>query len=494
VKTWAKETVPSAFCEFHTLRAAREACRLQSRQAMVILDGNVLVMCVPTAVTDFAGYARVVGGFVRAALEAADHVVCVWDEPALVTRAKLDEQRRRDMQRRRHTPTMSSDLEESQAPQSDTYGQDVVERCNPHILMRCREARQRFYDALCKRVMAECVAASTFHGKTLTFDGIDDRGADRPFGEARAPGMFSSSDRVQFLLERSGEDSRVGEGDTKITDLEVEVQQLRNTGVFFQDVEVVLISTIDTDSIAIELMHQAAKNEAVRADREGLNDTDESARGLKSLLCFRELRKDSEASRAVYSCIDMELFELGVMRRVFGNRHVENAHLRPHACALLVAGWTLCGCDFLQLKGMRSDVVFTAVCDIAQRSTRSLNTMEYVFALNRHSDTETLLEARREVLTLLRRMVCRSVDALEKLPRMAQAANKAREFDDNDLAKAAWVVTYWTGFELRDLDQWGFGEPLSVAKRARVCSDSACVDPVCGAKTDGTRPVKRMAT
>ena len=31
---------------------------------------------------------------VRAALEAADHVVCVWDEPALVTRAKLDEQRR----------------------------------------------------------------------------------------------------------------------------------------------------------------------------------------------------------------------------------------------------------------------------------------------------------------------------------------------------------------------------------------------------------------
>jgi hypothetical protein len=332
--------------------------------------------------------------------------------------------------------------------------------------------------------------SADFGGKTLTFDGIDERGADRPADAPRKAGMFSSSDRVAALLERGAGSSPIGEGDVKITDLECEVQNLRNTGAFFVDVEAVLISTVDTDSIGIELIYQAAKNEAVREARE---EKDEALRTMKSLLCFREKREgpSEKGTTTVYNCVDLEVFEQGVVRRVFGNRFQANEHLRKHACALLVAGWTLCGCDFVELKGMRSDVVFQAVCDIVQRSPKALRGMQHVFSLGRDSDTQALLEARAEIVGVLRRLVTKAVDQLERLPRMARAANSARNFDDNDLAKAAWVTIYWSGYELVELNTWGFGERLALSKRGREAEACACGSNAC--RGCPPPPSKRLA-
>ena len=416
---------------------------------------------VPTAVDDFDGYVRVFGGFVNAGLAAANTVFVVFDEPKHVTRAKLDEQRRRDLARSKNAITMSADLAQQFAPTSDEYGLDVIDNCNPHELLANRAARGRFCDALCKKVMLTLMAKKENAGKTLTFDGIDERGASRPAGVKRDPGIFSTSDHIEDLFTRGPGEQPIGEGDLKFTWLESEIQALRNDGKMFKGIEIIFCSTIDTDSIAIELMHESCKQEAAAASKEqGV----ETGRHIKSVLCFRETtgkRKGAvEAPVTLYACLDLELLHTEVMTSLFGKQeYTAHRHLHRSAMALLAAGWALCGCDFLKLAGLRSDAVWSAATAMAHEERSTLARIGHLLDVGSRSTAAEVDEARREAAVAISRLVELASDHLSNMPRMARACASARLADSNDYFRAAWTTLYWSGFEIKQLEEWGFAAP-----------------------------------
>jgi hypothetical protein len=461
IKKFVKTTFPDALRDFASIEYAVKATGHRPDQAVVLLDGNVMVNQIPMAVVDFEGYVRVFSGFISQGLAAADHVFVVWDEPNHVPRAKFDEQRRRDLARAKTVITVSEDLQKDYAPMDDDYGMETIGKCNPHDLMANRKARPRFYDAICKRAMTELMSRSGNEGKTLTYDGIDQRGGSRPTEEERSAGMYSSCDKIETLMTRGEGSAPIGEGDLKLTDIEAEIQFYRNEGKLFKGVEIIFVCTIDTDSIAIELMHQSSKNEAAAASKE---EGCETGKPIKSVLCFRETtgkRKDSDTPpQTLYACLDLEILHAKMMESLFGDDPARpKNHLHRGAMALLAAGWCLCGCDFCALKGMRSDAVWAAMQQVAKEEPRFLSKMSHVWELTRRSTDAEVAEARNDLCDAIDRLVNVAVCKLSETPRMSRATASAKLADRNDSAKAAWVILYWGGLERKDLDDWGFVVP-----------------------------------
>lgn len=466
VKTFVKQTFPNCLRDFPTLASCVQATGHQTKQVVAILDGNVLVNQLPMSVTTFDGYVSVFSGFLRQAFQAADAVFVVWDEPCLVTKAKLEEQRKRDQARKKSVPMMSADLAATLAPDTDSYGIDVIESCNPHDLLANRAARPRFWDALCKRSMC-MMSERPMAGKVLLFDGIDCRGADRPHTEKREPGMFSNDDKIETLMERPSTHV-FGEGDLKLTDLEGEIQDLRNSGKAFTTVELVLVCTIDTDSIAIELMQEAVKVAAAAASEDQESD---AGKHLKTVLCFRETNRkrkegDDEPAHSVsmHACIDLQI----LYNEIVADLNIDGGLGKP-AIALLVAGWAMCGCDFVHLKGIRSDVVWSSMKLLCKREKSILERMDPIYSLSSTDDDEAFAHGRRLVTSAISRLAELCIDELADMPRMQKACASAREVlgplskfamacqpPCAEVLKAAWTTLYWSGLERTDLRQWGF--------------------------------------
>jgi len=466
IKAWTKQTFPNCLRDFPTLASCVQATGHQTKQVVAIMDGNVLVNQLPMSVTTFDGYVTVFSGFLRQAFQAADTVFVVWDEPRKVTRAKLEEQRKRDQARRKSVPLMSTDLAAALSPDTDNFGIDVIEACNPHSLLANRAARPRFWDALCKRSMG-LMSEKPMASKVLLFDGIDCRGADRPYDEKREPGMFSNEDRIETLMERPPTHP-FGEGDLKMTDLESELQDLRNTGRAFTDVELVLICTVDTDSIAIELMQEAVKVAAAAASQDQESD---AGKHLKTLLCFRETSRkrkegDDEPTHSVsmHACIDLQI----LYNEISAELEID-AGLGRHAIALLAAGWALCGCDFVHLKGIRSDVVWSSMKLLCKREKSTLERMDSIYSLSSTDDDDAVSHGRRLITGAVSRLAELCTDELSEMPRMQRACASAREAlgplskfavvgqpPCTEVLKAAWTTLYWSGLERTDLTEWGF--------------------------------------
>ena len=94
----------------------------------------------------------------------------------------------------------------------------LADGCNVKLLMEFRKARPRFFDAVLRaELLRKFSAEMTGDGAwSLTFDGVDRRGADRGIGVPREAGVLSSDDAFwQPLLTRA---EPIGEGDLKLTD------------------------------------------------------------------------------------------------------------------------------------------------------------------------------------------------------------------------------------------------------------------------------------
>ena len=129
-----------------------------------------------------------------------------------------------------------------------------------------------------------------------------------------------------------------------------------------KNAKLALTSTIDTDSFAIELLQEA--------QRAG----DALASPVNSLLCMRENTKKrgtADEKSAVYLCCDVAMLHEKLQTHMFGAYRTPDLQQQRTAMALLAAGWALCGCDFVEVKGMRSDAVFEAIGGCAQGKTLS---------------------------------------------------------------------------------------------------------------------------
>ena len=433
---------PATFQTMQTLKEVREVSELPRESVLAVMDGNVMMSAIPTAVDTFAGYVAVLSNQIRAAHEAASHVVVVFDEPAAITAAKREEQQRRDAQRKPKEVVCSDDL--VQGIQDDDYTTDMlqVEGFNAKVLMSHRPARSRFFDAVSLAILNRFKANNQSGYGTLTFDGVDERGAEREFGAPRVAGVISSNQPFWGqLLARS---EAIGEGDLKLTDVTQRVHNAAQLpGSPVAGVVLNLVVTIDTDSFVIELLQQS------RRMRRPEGEEDE-----RTVLCLKERARKRQGDDFVTSghflCCDMLLFHEAVTEYFYGTLHLsrEIVDQQPAAMALLAAALACCGCDFVEIKGMRADLVLPVVRDIVRNHRNQLKLMSNVCATQR----EDVLRAAGALKFLIEEFA----DAIVDMPRMKKAHASASSACEAQLLRVLWTCSYWHLKEYKNCAEWGF--------------------------------------
>ena len=323
---------------------------------------------------------------------------------------------------------------------SDEFTEEMLraEGCNVRLLMDHRAARPRFYDALCAAILAHFVENTSGDAEwSLTFDGIDPRGFAREFNAPREPGILSSDD--EFWRELLYRKTPIGEGDLKLTDVAQRVHDAaKHPSTPVHGVVLNLLVTIDTDSLVIELLKQQAR----------LARTDERDRNELSIVCLKEpARKrkgDDFVTPARFLCCNAARFHASVADYLAPARSED----RDAAVALLVAACACCGCDFLEVKGTRADLMLPVVKDVVRRHPEVLRDMARVFA----EEQATVREAKPAIDTVLKAYA----EDIATKPRMKRSHASASNYCDAQVLRALWTVSYWCGREFLDCADWGF--------------------------------------
>ena len=450
VKAQLKMRYPQAFKDFESLVDARNASLATREQAFSCIDGNVLMMAVPKCATTLDSYIAIVFSSLKRAIATTKLTVVVFDDPDTLTEAKLTEQLKRDAARSATTVNSSDDLRPSF--QNDDYTKENIESISDvHELVFNRGSRLRFFDEVAMNVMERLKEQikkwneSGYDGGYVVFDGIDPRGADRGIGEARTSGIVASSDEAASLFQR---DDSIGEGDLKLAFVG---RTMRNLALMaedglFKDTRLGMCTTIDTDSFAIELIEESKRNCATKPSP------------VNTLLCMRERaqKRGADGEReAYYLCCDVALLHQLLQRHMWGMNRNPTAVDQRSALTLLVAGWGLCGCDFVSLKGMRSDVVFDCIPEIVKTQTDSVCMMRNAWAGDRqalsltHRPIKDLLSACASKLVLMPRIKKNNVTGI-------------RDPDDVVLRQTGWLTSYWNGVEHKGcMEDFGFLKPFS---------------------------------
>lgn len=442
VKSDLQKRASSAFQRHQSLAAMRKEVGLERRQAVATLDGNVLLRAVPMAVHSDAEYVHILVGNVRSALEAARTVVVVFDEPENMSVAKREEQARRDAAGQKAKVVSSFDF--CSVPKDDSYTLYDIQTCkDAHALMDERGARARFIDHVCVQACKTISALlqrwtdAGHDAGAVLFDGVDQRGAERPFAAARVPGELlcqgGSVPNAAALLAR---DCPVGEGDLKIMAVERQLARLccqEGEESCFHDVKIYIACTIDTDSFAIEILEEA------RRRSEG------SEAAFCTVLCMRERpskprqdRLDAPfAGQAHYLCADVAMLTDWVANTVAPQ---SPAYARS-AVALAVAGWAVAGCDFVSLKGARASVNLDAAAKMVRRNPEALRRMEAAWS----GEKGATLDMQAVVHSLLRE----AGSLLEQNKRLKKSAASVACPPSDVLRRTAWTVAYWCGCEFK---------------------------------------------
>ena len=460
VETLLKTLFPESWVDHDRLTELAEAGH--EHKNVVILDGNVLVRMIPQTVNTFPEYVDVFVGFVTRALAASSTTIIVFDEPEAISAAKSEEQRKRDAQVQKTQVVCSEDLAPLLAPTNDDYDRVALGKYDPHELIKARAARPRFFDAVVVACMEQLEAGNALKRKTVIFDGIDSSGVDRPLGTPRTASMYGSNERLESLLSRKK--FSLGEGDLKLPDLASQIQLLRDTGKAFLGVERIILQTIDTDSVAIELMAAAARHQQQIEVR--------FLKPMSIVLALRKKRTEKRAREegleigvdctpAYFACTDVDKLFEAIIKHFAPPKGYER-----HLVTLLVAGLVLCKSDFVELKGLRPDAVFAAM-KLAMDSkvegfvTKLLAPMEHTWLLDPTDTLDNIKRARNEMAESVDALVDYATEALLAIPRMKAASNRVKTLPEIErmllVRRAVWVVCYWSGgCELTQLDAFGF--------------------------------------
>jgi len=442
---------PAAFSVANTLTSARDAIGVSRSRTLAVVDGNVLLMAIPSGATTMNAYVSIVSNSIDQAVQAAAHVVVVFDEPAHLTAAKKDEQAKRD-QSRTKPPTVTSDDFSTPCPTSDDYQLHdlLLPETNTKLLMQHRAARARFHDAVCMAVLEAFKTTYQTQEDTwsLTFDGIDCRGGDRPVGAKRSPGIVSSNEALWSQV-LGGRETPIGEGDLKLADVPQRVRAysaehptsaLARTNLF-------LLSTIDTDSFLIELM-----GEAERVEQGCASDT-------KTLLCLREpsrKRKDEEEVKPAHHLVcSMHSLHRGLIKYLYGTAVLSEGAKRQSrlAVAYVAAAVAMCGCDYLEVRGMRSDYALSCARSIIQREPASLEALRPCVERTGGPCGQAVRMAVSSLIMIREEFIdaCAGIGKLNVARRNASVEQPVDYF-----FRMAWLLSYWSGQEYKQVAAFGF--------------------------------------
>lgn len=444
VKAQLRSRFPEAFKECSSLADARDLGQADREETIVLTDGNVLFMSVPQVASTVDEFTAIITNNLKRAIATSKLTVVVFDEPAHITEAKKEEQRRRDAARQARSVVCSSDLA-SEVPVDDKYDVAVVEKLpDVHALMSNRGTRNRFIDEVVSRVFLNLEAQNMrwrlagFTTGDVLFDGVDPRGAARPISEERSPVIFGTNPALAALLAR---EHPVGEGDLKIADLGRRIRQSAAEGdPALSGLKLSLATTIDTDSLAIETIEEAKR-------------AGEKAQNFNTILCMKERARKREPdgeALSYYTCVDVSMLHTCLQRLMWGINAQPSPVEQRASMTLMAIGWALCGSDFVELKGMRSDVVFEAMPIVSKVHGRVLAKMHAAWS-GKREDQEQLQKP-------LRCLLAECAMKLSDMPRTKkQTLDAVREPDAIPVRRAAWLSSYWNSVEFKgDMADFGF--------------------------------------
>jgi hypothetical protein len=445
VKAQLLSRFPQAFREFESLVDARDASHAEREETFSCIDGNVILMSVPRSATKLDDYVAIVTASLKRAISTCFVTIVVFDEPSAMTEAKVQEQMKRDAARAATSVACSADIQVIH-PTDDNYTKEFVEQSQDvHPLVENRGSRGRFFDEVAARVLCNLNSqierwnASGYKGGHVLFDGVDPRGADRPLGQSRDAGVVGSCERLVDLFRRQ---IAIGEGDMKLADLGRRVRALSEAGDDdFGSSKLSLVTTIDTDSFAIELIEEAK--------RVGQKES----KPHHTLLCMRERARKRGADDerpAFFLCCDISMLH-GLLQRAMWGLDRSPSPIDQHAAiTLMAAGWATAGCDFLSLKGMRSDLVFDAMPVVVKTIPEALESIKFCFT-GKREDMDKTHQAIRALA-----MTCAS--KLMDIPRVKKdVLPSIRNPDDMIVRRAAWTAAYWNSIEHKGaMDEFGF--------------------------------------
>ena len=139
-----------------------------------------------------------------------------------------------------------------------------------------------------------------------------------------------------------------------------------------------------------------------------------------------------------------------LQRHIWGLSRSPTQSDQQAAITLLAAGWALGGCDFVELKGMRSDLVFDAMPVVAKTAPDAIERAKLAWTGVR-SDVFQLTHPIRALS-----MQCAS--RLSEMPRAKKdAVPRIRDPDEHTLLRACWLMSYWNSTEFKgDMEEFGF--------------------------------------
>lgn len=424
---------------------------LKRGNTVVALDGNVAIMQVPQMIRPLEGYVSVIFSSITSAMAAGAIVVMVFDEPACISKAKSEEQARRDAARKKGQMEMSEDFLDP-IPLNDDYGLDdlrAVADC--HQIMSHRPARLRFVDEVVRQVLERCKKKlatwkeqdPTAAQGAVIFDGVDPRGADRPIGCEREPGVVATDPMFEALFSH---EEKIGEGDIKLAYVAKRVREIVAGQACepLKEARLHVTCTIDTDSIAIELMEAAKRHTQPSGGPK-----------MHGLLAMREQRSNKREWQqgdptAVFCLLDIEMLYECLQKDIWSIAKTPSLLERRCAMVLLCTGWALAGSDFTEVKGLRADVVLDCVPAVVVKQPHTLALMSAAW----EGDREAVINMR----SALRRLIDKCASWMSETKGcQKKTIENVRGCDNSPLLRGCWVASYWNCREFKEnLSDFGF--------------------------------------
>ena len=230
------------------------------KRAAAVIDGNIILNGVSAEIRTFAEYLAYFKSLVLRYAQSFQHVVVVFDESAHVPLMKKREQDGRDEAK------MIAHKKAGTAPgfkafegavgawiSGDDYHLKTLEGAvDCHKIVSHRPCRDRFVDELGVQLIASI--SEEAGGSEVVVDGIDPRGASRPFGEERnpvfvakpkasgvpitnygaTPPLTAEEEKFEALCCTGAMQRPIGEGDHKMRAVD---ECLRRSGSFPQPLE-----------------------------------------------------------------------------------------------------------------------------------------------------------------------------------------------------------------------------------------------------------------
>lgn len=444
-KAYLRANAKRAFRTYDTLLDTRKAIGAERQQTALLLDMNVILMSIPESVTTFQGCVRVVWGFVEWAIGTGWLTICVFDEPANMTNAKKAEQAKRDAAREARQIVCSPDMVEV-VPTDEFTAAQLEDMQNVMPLRDNRASRSRLYDEISKRIYDIAVAKANKwnasgkpeHRTCIIMDGVDRRGCERPRDAPREAGMIGND---EALLQAFQRDRPIGEGDIKLQQLDGRIRELAMEGGPMEGTQLVMQSTIDTDSLMISALGVARRRISPYSS------------SVHTLLCMRTpvtkaKREENPDATATYLVCDVAMLEGYMQQKIWGRTVVPTPEQMLNSMLAMSAATALAGCDFVELSGARFDHFYESLGDFVTTEPNALQNFGSALA-------EEPAVARQACQSLMR--VCYTAsNAMKDKKNYKRQAENVWNCDDASLLRAVWTAAYWAEHEFEANEEWGF--------------------------------------